>query len=107
MLTYRQQKINHVHNAQNHIADVRPAIGVCDVHQETRHTVVEEHLSKVLSPFFQVDREELLQPEGELDQVVPFELSRYFTRWPGGPKLFEVEPVGRVHEDVLNIEGQD
>lgn len=58
LLTYRQQEITHVHDAQNHVADVRPAIGVCDVHQETCHTVVEEHLPKVFSSFFQVDGEE-------------------------------------------------
>lgn len=59
-LTYRQQKVNHVHNAKNDIADVGPTIGVRDVHQETRHTVVEKHLPKVFSSFFQVDGEECL-----------------------------------------------
>ena len=69
--------------------------------------MVKEHLPKVFSSCFQVNGEELLQPKGELDQVVPFELSRYFAGWPGGPKFFEVEPVRRIHEDVLNTESQD
>ena len=66
-LTYRQQKIDHVHDAQNHIPDIRPSIGVCDVHQEACHTVVKKHLPKIFSSFFQINGNELLQPESELD----------------------------------------
>lgn len=76
LLTYRQNEINHVHDAQSHITNVSPTIGVCDVHQETRHTVVEKHLPKIFPSFFQVDGKKLLQPEGERDEEIPFELSR-------------------------------
>lgn len=76
LFTYRQNEVNHVHDAQSHITDVSPTIGVCDVHQETRYTVVEKHLPKIFSSFLQVDGKELLQPERERDEEVPFELSR-------------------------------
>ena len=68
--------------------------------------MVEEHLAKVFSPLFHVDGEELLQPEGELDQIVPFELSGNFARRPRRPKFFKIKPVGRVDEDVLGKDSQ-
>ena len=68
--------------------------------------MVEEHLAKVFSTLFHVDGEELLQPEGELDQIVPFELSGKFARRPRRPKLFKIKPVGGVDEDVLGVDSQ-
>lgn len=51
MLTYWQQKVDHVHNDQNHMTDFCPAISVGDVHEEARHDVVGEHLRKVFPSF--------------------------------------------------------
>ena len=69
--------------------------------------MVEKHLAEVFPPLFQVDGEELLQPEGELDQIVPFELSGKFARRPRRPKFLKIEPVGRVDEDMLEVDSQN
>lgn len=106
MLTYWQQKVDDIHDNQNHIADVRPAVGICDVHQKDSNYMMGEHLRIVFTSLLQIDGQELLQAEGKLDKVVPFELPSDLARRPGRPQLFEVEPIRRVHEKILRMRSE-
>lgn len=68
--------------------------------------MVGKHLSEVLPPLFQVDGQQLLQPEGKLDQVIPLQWSCNLPRRPFGPELPEVKPVAGRHEDMLRVTSQ-
>lgn len=60
--------------------------------------MVGEHLPMVLPTLFDVDDEYLLEPEGELYEVVPFEQPVHLSVRPARPELMEIEPVlGVIH----------
>jgi hypothetical protein len=63
--------------------------------------VVGEHLVMVLAAFFEVNSEDLLEPEGQLHEMIPFEMSRHLSCRPRPPNSLVVEPVGRVDPEVL------
>lgn len=64
--------------------------------------MVREHLPVVLAALLDVHDEELLKPEGGLDEVVPFHEGRDGAGGVIGPHFFEIEPVGGVGVDVLD-----
>jgi hypothetical protein len=63
--------------------------------------VVGKHLVMVLAAFFEVNNEDLLEPEGQLHEVIPFERSRHLSCRPRPPYSLVVEPVRRVDPEVL------
>ena len=97
-LAYRQQKVDDVHDYQNHMTDFRPAVGVGYIHKEARYAMMCEHLRVVFSSFLEVDSKHLLKPERELNEIVPLQIARYLARGPCRPEFFEVEPVRGFHE---------
>ena len=76
-LAYRQQKVDDVHDYQNHMTDFRPAVGVGYIHQEARYAVMGEHLRIVFSSFLEVNGKHLLKPERELNEIIPLQVARY------------------------------
>ena len=69
---YGEEYISKVHDTQDDIASLRLVEAVAGKQQRRRKDVVREHLPVILTAFFDVDDEELLQPEGDLHEVVPF-----------------------------------
>ena len=63
--------------------------------------MVGKHLCVVLSFLLKINGEELLEPKWKLNQEVPFELPVNFSSGPRRPEFPEIEPVGRVHENML------
>ena len=55
--------------------------------------MVREHLPVVFPPLFDIDDEDLLEPEGELGVIVPFHEGGHVAGGEVGPEFFEVEPV--------------
>lgn len=73
-------------------------VSVAHKHESTGDDVVGEHLPVVLPALFDIDDEYLLEPEGELYEVVPFEQPVHLSVRPARPKLMEIEPVlGVIH----------
>jgi hypothetical protein len=76
-------------------------VSVAREDQKRSDNVVREHLPMVFSPLLDVDNEYLLQPEGVLDQNVPFPYPRDLSIGPIRPKILEIEQVVRVDHNVL------
>lgn len=76
-------------------------VSVAREDQKRSDNVVREHLPMVFSPLLDVDNEYLLQPEGVLDQNVPFSYPRDLSIRPIRPKILEIEQVVRVDHNVL------
>lgn len=83
------------------MANFRPAVGVRDVHEHACNDVMERHLGVVFPSLLQIDGKNLLEPEGELHEVVPLQFARYLARGPSGPELLEVKPIGGGYKKVL------
>ena len=95
----RKEKVDDVHDTQNDSSGFRLVIAVRGEDKSAGDEVVGEHLPVVLTPFFDVDDHDLLQPEGELDQVVPFRQAIHLTNGPVAPEGAQVHPVvGSVHD---------
>lgn len=60
-----------------------------------------EHLIVVFSSFLDIENKDLLQPESELSQIVPFERASEFAQGPVSPHLGEIQPVRTVIHQVL------
>lgn len=63
--------------------------------------MVGEHLCVVFPALLDVDNEDLLDPESQLYEVVPFERSGHLSRRPSCPDFGIVEPVNGVIPEVL------
>lgn len=73
-------------------------VSVACEHENAGDDMVGEHLPVILPPLLDVDNNDLLYPEGELYQVIPFEQAIHFTIGPISPQLACVKPVfGAVH----------
>lgn len=60
--------------------------------------MVREHLGVVSTSLLDVDDYDLLKPEAELDEVVPFQGAVDFAVWPVAPHGAKGKPVvGVVH----------
>lgn len=57
----------------------------------------------VFPTLLNVDDQDLLNPESELDNVVPFSGGVRFSIWPASPHLFHVQPVFMGVHDILHI----
>jgi len=82
-------------------------VSVAREDQKCSDNVVREHLPMVFSPLLDVDNEYLLQPEGVLDQNVPFPYARDLSIGPICPQILEIEHVVRVDHNVLPSLGID
>ena len=99
--TYWENEIHDIHDAQNQVSYLGLVVSVTREDQKGCDNVVREHLPMVLSPLLNIDHEDLLQPEGVLDQNVPFPHPRDLSIRPIGPEILEIEQVVRVDQYVL------
>ena len=100
-----EEEVDHVHQTQDHVADLGLIIAIACEHQDTRHHVVSKHLPMILSLLLNVHDHNLLQPEAELDEIVPFHRSLELSVGPAGPKLSNVHPMLLgVHDILFNRE---
>lgn len=60
-----------------------------------------EHLHVILALRFNVDHQDLLDPEAPLDKVVPLEEAVGFSEGPALPDAVEIKPKFRMVHDVL------
>ena len=65
-------------------------------HEQASDNMVCEHLCVVSTSLLNMDYDDLLEPEGELDEVVPFQGAVDFAVWPVAPHGAEGEPIVRV-----------
>ena len=70
--TYRQKQIDHIHQHQYNIPHSRLMIPVRAEHEQASNNVVREHLGVVSTSLLDMNYDDLLEPEAELDEVVPF-----------------------------------
>lgn len=101
--TYCEEDVDHIHEAQNDVSDLGLVVAVAHRHERARDDVVREHLPVVLAPLLHVYHEDLLQPKGELQQVVALHQAAHLARREVIPDFIEVEPVRRVVVDVLRV----
>jgi hypothetical protein len=80
---------------------VAEVVDVAEHEQGARDDVVDQHLDVVLAPLLDVDDEDLLHPEGRLEEVVELHLGRHHARRVVGEELAKVHPVVGVVEEVL------
>jgi hypothetical protein len=90
---YGEQNISQVHDTQDDITDLRLVKSVAGKQQRRRKDVVCEHQPMILAALFDVDDKELLQPEGDLYEVVPFDESSDVASWKVGPHFAQIGPV--------------
>ena len=64
-----------------------------------------EHLGVVFSALFDVDDDDLLEPKGELNEVVPFCETGHFAGGEVGPEGFEREKIGGGAQYILQCFG--
>jgi hypothetical protein len=71
--TYRQQEINYVHETEDNIGNICVTVHVGNRNRDTGDDMVGEHLVMIFAAFFEMDNEDLLEPKGQLHEVVPLE----------------------------------
>ena len=98
---YSKKYINYLHEIEYDISDLCLVVAVTHEHENAGDDVVAQHLPVVFSPLLDVDDEDLLDPETELYEVVPFHGCVDFSVWPAGPHLLHVEPVLMSIHDIL------
>lgn len=64
--TYGEEQIDNIHEQKDKVADTRVAISVGRINQGVGNDVVGEHLPVILATLFDVDDQDLLDPEAEL-----------------------------------------
>ena len=65
-------------------------------HEQASNNMVREHLGVVSTSLLDMDYDDLLEPEAELDEVVPFQGAVDFAVRPVAPHGAEGEPIVRV-----------
>ena len=65
--TYGENQVTAVHDDEYGIADFVVVVSVGTEHQGASYDVVGEHLPMVLASLFNIDHDDLLDPECELD----------------------------------------
>ena len=100
-ISYRKDDIHNIHKAKYHIAGSCLMIPIAREDQGTGDDMVRKHLPMIFSSFFDVHDQYLLQPKGELNEVVPFEQAVHLSVRPAGPHLSEIEPVRRIIHQIL------
>ena len=100
--TYRKEKIHHVHKAEDDIGDLGLMVAVAGEEEPASDNVMSEHLSIILSPLLDVYHNNLLDPEGELNQNIPLSDTIDFAVWPVPPQHLHVKPIIGVIICVLS-----
>ena len=72
-LFYREDDIHNIHKAKYHIAGLCLVIPIAREDQCTGDDMVGKHLPVIFPSFFNVHNQYLLQPKGELNEVIPLE----------------------------------
>lgn len=101
--TYRQDDVDSVHEDQDQVSNAGVVVVVAARHKTNSDDVVRKHLPVVLAAFFDVDNNDLLQPESPLSEHVELDKPTNLTVGPVRPQLGEVQPVRRVAVDVLYL----
>lgn len=98
-LGQRKDDVDGVHQTKDEVADPILMVTIGRKYKGTGDDMVGEHLHVVLPPLLNVDDDNLLEPETELDQIVPLGETGHLASRPVPPQSSEVEPVvGVVHE---------
>ena len=106
-ITYWQEKIHDVHDDQDNSSDFGLVVAVAAKYKCRRDDVMREHLPVIFPPLFNVDNDDLLKPECELSQVVPFVQTGHGWLREVLPHSRHVEEVGRCDIDVLDRPSAD
>ena len=97
-----EDNVDDVHKAEDEVADAGLVVAVGKDEEEAGDDMMGEHLPVVFAAFFDVDDDDLLEPEGELDEVVVFEERGEEADGEVGPEVGEGEEVRGCDNDVLN-----
>ena len=98
---HREANVHRIHETQNHVADSGLVISIAGEHQYACNDMVSEHLPVVFPPLFNVDNDNLLEPEAELYKIVPLHASLQFSIGPACPESEKVQPMLMIVHDVL------
>ena len=99
--THREDQINHIHEAEDHIPNPCLIVTITSRNQSTGNEVMGQHLHMILSSLFDIHNQDLLDPECKLYKIVPLEEPGHFPYRPWNPHIRRIEPVVRVVHQVL------
>ena len=85
-LGQREEKIDHIHQAKNHIPNSGHAIAITAQDQGAGDEMVNKHLHVVFPPLLNIDDDKLLQPEGKNHEVIIFGIPIDIWKRRVGPK---------------------
>lgn len=91
--TYRQQKVDNVHQAQHHIRNIIETVDVSRTQQRAGNQMMGQHLVVILPLLLYVDDKNLLQPERQLHKQIPLQGPRHIPIRPFSPDGGKIEPV--------------
>lgn len=63
LMAYRQQQVDNVHQTQYNVRNIIKTVDIGRGQESAGEDVVSQHLVVILSPFFHVDNQDLLEPE--------------------------------------------
>jgi len=101
-LTYREYQVDDIHQAQDDDADLCLVIAVASNQKQACNDVVGEHLPMVLSTLFNVDNQNLLEPETKLSQIVQLKEAGHGARGERRPHGAEIVEVGGLVDEILS-----
>jgi len=83
--THRQKDVHHVHKHQDEVPYTDKSLSVGSVNQGAGDDVVRKHLPVILSPFLDMDHNQLLEPEGKLCKYIALQEAGKLAVWPVRP----------------------
>lgn len=83
--TYRQEDVHHVHEHQDEVAYTDISLSVGSINQGAGDDVMRKHLPVILSPFLDMDDNQLLEPEGKLCKYITLQEAGKLAVWPVRP----------------------
>lgn len=90
--TCRQEDVTQIHEHENCAPNASKVADIARNDENDRDDVVSKHLEIVLPASLDVDKDDLVYPERELEQVVPFD-------WSGKVSMWIIDPeVRRMNE---------
>lgn len=101
-VTYRQKYVSKIHECEYCMPDPGGIESIRSYQESAAQDVVSKHLNIVFPLGFQVQRQDALQPECHLHQIIKLEGGIEPNFWPILVKSTDVEPVGRVVEKILH-----
>ena len=87
MDTYGQEDIDTLHDHKDHIPNFRLMVAIACEHQDACDEMMSEHLPMIFPALLDVDDKDLLEPKGELNEIVPLHQAFGFPIWPSRPLL--------------------